>query len=115
MRDPPAGLPSLPARIVLCDETDSYLADLREGNPFDLAAARATTFGALKRVAAISTPTYAGQSLIERLYLETDQRKYIRALSILRFSANADMGKPALGAWGAGNGALPLLELHSRG
>jgi phage terminase large subunit GpA-like protein len=71
-----AGLRSLPARVVLCDEVDSYLTDLGEGNPFDLAAARATTFGTLKRIAAISTPTYAGQSLIERLYNESDQRKW---------------------------------------
>jgi phage terminase large subunit GpA-like protein len=71
-----AGLRSLPARVVLCDEVDSYLADLGEGNPFDLAAARATTFGSQKRIAAISTPTYAGQSLIERLYHESDQRKW---------------------------------------
>jgi phage terminase large subunit GpA-like protein len=49
---------------------------LGEGNPFDLAAARATTFGTLKRIAAISTPTYAGQSLIERLYGDSDQRKW---------------------------------------
>jgi phage terminase large subunit GpA-like protein len=72
-----AGLRSLPARIVLCDEVDSYLTDLGEGNPFDLAAARATTFGSQKRIAAISTPTYAGQSLIERLYLDSDQRKWL--------------------------------------
>jgi phage terminase large subunit GpA-like protein len=71
-----AGLRSLPARVVLCDECDSYLTDLGEGNPFDLAAARATTFGSQKRIAAISTPTYAGQSLIERLYNESDQRKW---------------------------------------
>jgi phage terminase large subunit GpA-like protein len=71
-----AGLRSLPARVVLCDEVDSYLTDLGEGSPFDLAAARATTFGSQKRIAAISTPTYAGQSLIERLYDESDRRKW---------------------------------------
>ena len=71
-----AALRSLPARIVLCDEVDSYLSDLGEGNPYDLAAARATTFGSLKRIAAISTPTFAGQSLIERLFNETDQRRW---------------------------------------
>ncbi len=36
-----ASLRSLPARIVLCDETDAYLQDLGEGNPYDLASARA--------------------------------------------------------------------------
>jgi phage terminase large subunit GpA-like protein len=71
-----AGLRSLPARVVLCDEVDSYLTDLGEGSPFDLAAARATTFGSQKRIAAISTPTYAGQSLIDRLYNESDRRKW---------------------------------------
>jgi phage terminase large subunit GpA-like protein len=72
----PSALRSLPARVVLCDEVDSYLADIGEGNPFDLAAARATTFGSLRKVAAISTPTEAGISLIERLFLETDQRRW---------------------------------------
>jgi phage terminase large subunit GpA-like protein len=71
-----AGLRSLPAKVVLCDEVDSYLTDLSEGNPFDLAAARATTFGSQKLIAAIRTPTYAGRSLIERLYNESDQRKW---------------------------------------
>jgi phage terminase large subunit GpA-like protein len=81
-----AGLRSLPARVVLCDEVDSYLTDLGEGNPFDLAAARATTFGSSKRVAAISTPTYAGQSLIERLYRESDQRKWFVPCPFCGFS-----------------------------
>jgi phage terminase large subunit GpA-like protein len=71
-----AQLRSLPARIVLCDECDAYLKDLGEGNPFDLASARATTFGSLRRIAAVSTPTEAGVSLIDRLYRETDQRKW---------------------------------------
>jgi phage terminase large subunit GpA-like protein len=85
-----AGLRSLPARIVLCDEVDSYLTDLGEGNPFDLAAARATTFGSQKRIAAISTPTYAGQSLIERLYNESDQRKWFVPCPFCGFSQTLD-------------------------
>ena len=71
-----AALRSLPARCVLADEVDSYPADIGEGNPFDLAAARASTFGSLRKVAAISTPTEAGLSLIERLFLESDQRRW---------------------------------------
>jgi phage terminase large subunit GpA-like protein len=72
-----AALRSLPARVVLCDETDAYLKDLGEGNPFDLAAARTTTFGSLRRVAAISTPTEAGLSLVAALFEETDQRRWM--------------------------------------
>jgi phage terminase large subunit GpA-like protein len=81
-----AGLRSLPAKIILADEVDSYLTDLGEGNPFDLAAARATTFSSLKRIAAISTPTYAGQSLIERLYNESDQRRWFVPCPFCGFS-----------------------------
>ena len=43
-----ASLRSLSARVVLGDEIDAYLKDLGEGNPFDLARARATTFGTLR-------------------------------------------------------------------
>ncbi len=71
-----AALRSLPARVVLCDEVDAYLKDLGEGNPFDLASARATTFGTLRRIAAVSTPTEAGLSLIAELFAETDQRRW---------------------------------------
>jgi phage terminase large subunit GpA-like protein len=71
-----AALRSLPARIALLDEVDSYLADLGEGSPHDLAVARTTTFGSLRRIAAVSTPTDAASSLIDRLYRETDRRKW---------------------------------------
>ena len=71
-----AALRSLPARVVLADETDAYLADLGEGSPYALACARTTTFGSLRRIIAVSTPTEAGLSLIEALFLESDRRKF---------------------------------------
>ena len=80
-----AALRSLPARVVLCDETDAYLADIGEGSPYDLAAARATTFGSLRKIAAISTPTEAGLSLIEKLFGETDQRRWFAPCPLCGF------------------------------
>ncbi len=82
-----AALRSLPARVVLCDETDAYLKDLGEGNPFDLASARATTFGSLRRIAAVSTPTEAGLSLIAELFQETDQRRWFVPCPFCRAAA----------------------------
>ncbi len=82
-----AALRSLPARVVLCDEVDAYLKDLGEGNPFDLASARATTFGSLRRIAAVSTPTEAGLSLIDQLFQETDQRRWFVPCPLCRAAA----------------------------
>jgi phage terminase large subunit GpA-like protein len=73
----PTSLRSLPARIVLLDEVDGYPGDVGgEGDPCDLAMARAESYGSSKRVLLISTPTEKGLSRVERLYEATDRRRY---------------------------------------
>jgi phage terminase large subunit GpA-like protein len=73
----PSSLRSLPARIILLDEVDGYPGDVGgEGDPCDLAIARAESYGTAKRVLLISTPTEKGLSRIERLYDVTDRRRY---------------------------------------
>ncbi len=73
----PSSLRSLPARIVLLDEVDGYPGDVGgEGDPCDLAIARAESYGSAKRILLISTPTERGLSRIERLYDATDKRRY---------------------------------------
>jgi phage terminase large subunit GpA-like protein len=73
----PSSLRSLPARIILLDEVDGYPGDVGgEGDPCDLAIARAESYGTAKRVLLISTPTEKGLSRIERLYEASDRRRY---------------------------------------
>ena len=73
----PASLRALPARIVLLDEVDAYPGDVGgEGDPVDLAIQRAEIYGSSKRILCISTPTEKGLSRIDRLYQETDRRRY---------------------------------------
>jgi phage terminase large subunit GpA-like protein len=73
----PSSLRSLPARIILLDEVDGYPGDVGgEGDPCDLAVARAESYGTAKRILLISTPTEKGISRIERLYDATDRRRY---------------------------------------
>ncbi len=70
------GLRSMPARYLLLDEIDGYLADVDgEGDPIGLAEARQRTFARRKTLKA-STPTIAGASAIESAYEATDQRRY---------------------------------------
>ena len=71
-----AGLRSMPVKNLFMDEVDAYPADVEgEGDPVDLAMARTRTF-ARKKILEVSTPTVAGESRIEKAYLETDQRRY---------------------------------------
>jgi phage terminase large subunit GpA-like protein len=73
----PSSLRSLPARVILLDEVDGYPGDVGgEGDPTDLAIARAESYGTAKRILLISTPTEKGLSRIERLYEATDRRRY---------------------------------------
>lgn len=72
----PASLASRPIRILLADEVDRFPASAgTEGDPFNLARKRTTTFWN-KKVLAVSTPTVKGASRIEALYEESDQRRY---------------------------------------
>lgn len=81
-----AGLRSMPARYIICDEVDAYPASavggagaeggsVAEGDPVDLAIARSETFPN-RRIVMISTPTIKSISRIEAAYAESDQRRY---------------------------------------
>jgi phage terminase large subunit GpA-like protein len=73
----PSKLRSLPIRYLMLDEVDAYELDLGgEGDPVALAQARSRTFGARRKVFAISTPTIEGRSRIWSMFEGTDQRRY---------------------------------------
>lgn len=68
------GLRSMPVRWLFMDEVDAYPADVAgEGDPVELAIARTRTYPQ-RKIYAASTPSLTGQSRIERLYEDSDQR-----------------------------------------
>ena len=70
------GLRSMPVRFLFLDEVDAYPADVAgEGDPVELAIARTRTYPQ-RKIYMVSTPTLTGQSRIERLYDESDQRAF---------------------------------------
>jgi len=72
----PAGMSSRPIRYVQGEEPDRWPQSAgSEGDPFGLAIKRTTTFPNRKIVIG-GTPTITGRSLIERGFLETDQRHF---------------------------------------
>jgi phage terminase large subunit GpA-like protein len=72
----PASLASRPIRVVLCDEVDRYPASAgAEGDPVNLARARAKTFWN-RKVFLCSTPTDESTSRINRAWLASDMRRY---------------------------------------
>lgn len=72
----PSALASTPARYVLGDEIDRWaLSAGTEGDPWELAKARTTTFYNSKMVA-VSTPTIKGFSRIEKLYNDGTQERW---------------------------------------
>ncbi len=72
----PASLASRPIRILLADEIDRYpLSAGSEGDPFNLAKKRTTTFHN-KKIFAVSTPTIKGMSRIEEMFEQSDKRRY---------------------------------------
>jgi phage terminase large subunit GpA-like protein len=71
-----SALASTPARFVLGDEIDRWaLSAGTEGDPWELAKARTTTFYNAKRVA-VSTPTDRGRSRIEKLFNDGTQERW---------------------------------------
>lgn len=71
-----ASLRSMPIKNLFLDEIDAYPIDLDgEGDPVKLAKARTRTF-ARRKIFYNSSPTIAGKSRIEKLYQESDRRKY---------------------------------------
>lgn len=72
----PSALASTPAKNVLGDEIDRWaLSAGTEGDPWELACARTTTFYNAKRFA-VSTPTIRGRSRIEKLYNDGTQERW---------------------------------------
>lgn len=72
----PASLASRPIRILLADEVDRFPVSAgTEGDPFNLAKKRTTTFWN-KKIVAVSTPTVKGTSRIEALYDESTREQY---------------------------------------
>ena len=70
------GLRSMAARYLFLDEVDGYPGDVDgEGDPVNLALARARTF-ARRKVFLVSTPKITGLSRIETAFEESDQRHY---------------------------------------
>jgi len=71
------GLRSMPICNLIADEVDGWPADAdQEGDPLELARRRLANFARRKEFD-ISTPTIAGMSRIEKLYAQSDQRKYL--------------------------------------
>lgn len=63
------------APFIVCDEVDGY-ERTDEGHPVGLLWQRAATFGDLRYLLEISTPTIKGASYIEDAYEAGDQRKF---------------------------------------
>lgn len=71
-----SSLASMPMRYVIGDELDRWAASAgTEGNPWELAKARQTTFYNKKSLA-VSTPTIKGKSQIEDLFVEGTQERW---------------------------------------
>ena len=63
-------------RIVIMDDLDRFPPEVgSEGDPVKLAAGRTKAFARARRML-VSTPTVAGESLIQREWLKSDQRRY---------------------------------------
>lgn len=72
----PSALASMPVRYVIGDEIDRFARSAgAEGDPWELAEKRTTTFYNAKRIA-VSTPTIKGDSRIADLYEQGTQEKW---------------------------------------
>jgi len=73
----PSSLASRPIRVLLADESDRYpLSAGQEGSPVAIAERRTASFPFSKKLIIVSTPTLAGESVIERAFLAGDQRHW---------------------------------------
>lgn len=71
-----AGLRSMPARFLMCDEIDAYPHDVEgEGDPVSLVMARSRTFSRRKAFL-VSTPTIDGASRIDDEWESSDKRLF---------------------------------------
>ena len=70
-------LSSISAKYIFLDEADRMLSNVEgEGDPIALAETRASSFGSDKKIFIPATPTVKGASLVEREFLQGDQRYY---------------------------------------
>jgi phage terminase large subunit GpA-like protein len=73
----PAKLRSFSAQYILRDEVDAWpLSVGQDGDPMKLSADRAAAYESRRKIADVSTPTYKGQSHIEKRFKRGDQRYY---------------------------------------
>ena len=73
-----SNLSEISCRYIYGDELDRWEMDVGgEGDPIELAEARTSNFGRGAKIYFSSSPTIEGASLIETLYLLSDQRKYL--------------------------------------
>lgn len=105
-----ANLAEIPARYVFLDEVDRLVASVDgEGDPVDLAEARATTFQANCKFLEVSSPLTVGNSKIDTLYEMGTREVYLVPcphcqyhqefrLENFRYEANPDTGA-MLRAW----------------
>lgn len=70
----PTNLASRPIRLVLYDEVDKYLP-LKEGDPITIGDERLATAGTRGLSIRVCSPTYSGESRIERSYEASDKRR----------------------------------------
>ncbi|MCK6431869.1 MAG: phage terminase large subunit family protein [Aquabacterium sp.] len=72
-----ANLAEIPARYVFCDEVDRMEVSVNgEGDPGELAEARATTYEGLAKLYHVSSPTFLGASKIHSLYMRGTRETY---------------------------------------
>ncbi len=72
-----SNLSEISCRYVYGDEVDRWEIDVGgEGDPVELAEARTSTFGYNAKIYFSSSPTIEGLSIIEKLYLQSDRRRY---------------------------------------
>lgn len=108
-------------RVVLGDEVDGYPPSAgKEGDPIELAKRRAEHFWNRKFVWG-STPTFAGASRIEQLFLAGDQRRYYVPcpdcgfMQVLRFPHFSwPKGKPELAVYGCIECGSAIEHAHKR-
>jgi phage terminase large subunit GpA-like protein len=70
-----SGLASMPLPYVFADEVDKYEPHKKEGDPLTLALVRNKMFWNRKAIIT-STPSVSGESRIEKLYEQSDQRRF---------------------------------------
>jgi len=73
----PVGLKSVPIRFLFLDEVDGYEQDIDgEGDAIELGRKRTATFGALRKIFIVSSPTESEFSRIDAAIDQTDRRVF---------------------------------------